>query len=61
MTMGLLGKVDGEYVDGIERGDVDFSKSLYSAIVESVPQVGFWLPQSGDRAVGGVIRLHGYE
>ena len=52
MTTGLLGKVDLKYVDDIEREDVEFSKSLHPSTVESVPQIGFWLPQSGDRSVG---------
>ena len=53
MTTGLLGKVDLKYVDGIEREDVDLTQPLHPSAVESVPQLGFWLPQGGDRSVGG--------
>ena len=53
MTTGLLGKVDLKYVDGIEREDVDITQPLHPSTVESVPQIGFWLPQGGDRSAGG--------
>lgn len=46
---GLVGKVSSKYVDDIEREDADLSKPLHPSTVESVPQIGFWLPQSGDR------------
>ena len=56
MTTGLLGKVDLEYLDSIEREDVedvDFSKPLHPPVIEAslLPQIGFWLPQSSDKSV----------
>lgn len=57
MTTGLLGKVDLKHIDGIEREDVDLTQPLHPSNVEAVPQIGFWLPQSGNRSVG-VQRYH---
>ena len=53
MTTGLLGKVDKEYLDEIEREDVDFSKPLHPPSMEAslLPQIGFWLPQGSDKSV----------
>ena len=53
MTTGLLGKVDREYLDEIEREDVDFSRPLHRPMMEAslLPQIGFWLPQSTDKSV----------
>ena len=53
MTTGLLGKVNLEYLNSIEREDVDISKPLHPPIMEAslLPQIGFWLPQSSDKSV----------
>ena len=56
MTTGLLGKVNLEYLDSIEREDVedvDFSKPLHPPFTEAslLPQIGFWLPQSSDKSI----------
>ena len=53
ITTGLLGKVDLEYLDSIEREDVDFGKPLHPPMMEAplLPQIGFWLPQSSDKSV----------
>ncbi len=49
MTTGLLGKVNLEWLKTIEREDIDIGKPLHSPTMgESLPQIGFWLPQSSD-------------
>ncbi|KAK0511307.1 hypothetical protein JMJ35_005880 [Cladonia borealis] len=56
IMIGLLGKVDLEYLNSIELEeveDVDFSEPLHPPIMEEslLPQTGFWLPQSSDKSV----------